>query len=69
MKDGSTTLLLLNLNDKSQLEVVADFKELDLPSGVTIRDVIDKKDLGRFKNKFSITLAPHASCLIRIKNI
>ena len=67
MKDGSTSLLLLNLNGKSQLKVVADFKELDLPSVITIRDVTHKEDLGKFRNKFSSTLSPHASCLIRIK--
>lgn len=67
MKDGSTTLLLLNLNEQKPLKVTANFKELGIPSTVKVRDVMSKKNLGTAKNSFSQTLATHESILVRLK--
>lgn len=67
MTDGSTTLLLLNLNEKKPLKITANFKELGIPPTVRVRDVLQKKNLGTAKNSFSKILDTHESALIRLK--
>lgn len=67
MEDGSTVLLLLNLNPSTQRRVNVRLGKLGIEGGLTGRDVIAGKDLGTIGKKWSASLAPHACRLIRFK--
>lgn len=67
MSDGSTALLLLNLETKNKKTITANFTELGLKNKLRARDVIMQKDIGIVKRRLIKELAPHASSLIMLK--
>jgi alpha-galactosidase len=67
MSDGSTALLLLNLETKNKNTIIANFTELGLKNKLRARDVIMQKDIGIVKRRLIKELAPHASSLIMLK--
>lgn len=63
--DGSYTVALFNLDD-SKAEVAVKWSDLGLGANAKVRDLWAQKDLGKVKEKFSATLEPHGSVLLRI---
>jgi alpha-galactosidase len=47
-------------------QIGVSWKELGLGGNCSIRDLWQKKDLGKYEEKFSTTVNPHGACLIRI---
>jgi hypothetical protein len=45
LSNGDIALLLLNLDPSESREVKVDFRELDLPKKLNLRDVINQKNL------------------------
>ena len=67
LSDGSKAVLLLN-RASFETEVKINWHELYLKtSNATVRDLWAKKDLGVFKDGYSITLSSHESQLLKIK--
>jgi alpha-galactosidase len=64
---NSYTVALFNLGSTTAT-VTADWSSLGLPSDTVamVRDLWQRKGLGRFTGGYSATLAPHASMLLRV---
>ena len=58
--------IMVNISDAAQ-PVALNFSSLKLKGNITVRDLWEKKDLGKFKKQFVQTIRPHASILLRLK--
>ena len=58
--------IMVNISDAEQ-PVALNFSSLKLKGNITVRDLWEKKDLGKFKKQFVQTIRPHASILLRLK--
>jgi alpha-galactosidase len=67
MQDGSRAVVLLN-RAVTEKEIGFSWENLGYPSHLTagVRDLWQAKDLGRFKEKFSAAVAPHAVVMVRV---
>jgi len=66
LANGNYAVLLLNRDAGENKEITLDWTDLDLKGNKKIRDVYEQKDIGTYKNKFSKTVAPHASLFLMI---
>ncbi len=62
---GSTAIGIFNLNPHP-MTITADFRQLDLPRTVQIRDLWRHQDLGKFHKTFTVTLPRHGSVLLKV---
>lgn len=53
LQDGDVAVLLLNRNKQNKQAIDLKFEDVGIDKKVKIRDVFDKKDLGRFSKSFS----------------
>lgn len=60
LQNGKVALLLLNLNTKTELDVIFDLKKAGFSGKVKVRDILNKKDPGIVKKSLRRTLEPHA---------
>ena len=58
--------IMVNISDAEQ-PIALNFSSLKLKGNITVRDLWEKKDLGKFKKQFVQTIMPHASILLRLK--
>ena len=65
LADGSMAVGLFNRGD-TPAEVTALWTELGLSGEQTVRDLWRQKNLGRFQNTFSVTVARHGVEYVRI---
>lgn len=59
-------LALFNMTDKER-EIGVDFRWLGITSAVRVRDLWERKDLGKKTGRFAATLPPHGSGLYRLR--
>jgi alpha-galactosidase len=66
MEDGSKAVGLFNLNDKEPKTVTVKWSDLGISGEQNVRDLWRQKDLGKFKDQFSMTVRPHSAELVKI---
>lgn len=64
-KDGSYTVALFNLDD-AKADISVSWSDFGLKGKIKVHDLWAQKDLGKVEGKFSATLDPHGSRLLRI---
>jgi alpha-galactosidase len=67
LHDGSRAVVLFN-RSASEAQISANWEELGYPSGLpaVVRDLWNKKDLGKFAGKFDAKVASHGVVIVRI---
>ncbi len=66
MEDSSKAVGLFNLNGKDPQRVVVKWSDLGISGEQNVRDLWRQKDLGKFKDEFSMEVAPHSAELVKI---
>jgi alpha-galactosidase len=66
LEDGSIAVGLFNTGDAAA-SVTAKWSDLKIHGKRQVRDLWRQKDLGKFKNEFSMTVAPHSAELVKIR--
>ncbi|HXC34295.1 MAG TPA: putative Ig domain-containing protein [Candidatus Acidoferrales bacterium] len=66
LEDGSIAVGLFNTGDAAST-ITAKWTDLKIHGRRHIRDLWRQKDLGKFKNEFSMTIAPHSAELVKIR--
>ncbi|MGB7719147.1 MAG: glycoside hydrolase family 27 protein [Bryobacteraceae bacterium] len=64
---GAKYLAVFNVGNQALLEIRVDWAELGLPGTSSLRDLWQKKDLGRVKDGYTFKLPPHGSGLYRVR--
>jgi alpha-galactosidase len=67
MQDGSRAVILFN-RGASDTEITAAWEDLGYPAHISasVRDLWQKRDLGRFTGKFSASVAAHGVVMLRV---
>jgi alpha-galactosidase len=65
---GGRSVILFNRSGSEQ-EITANWTDLDYPASLSasVRDLWEKKDLGKFTGKFSAAVASHGVVMVRVK--
>jgi len=66
MADGSTVVGMFNRGKEAE-KMTANFSHIGVTGEAAIRDLWLKKDLGRFKEKYSVYVPSHGVVLVRVK--
>jgi alpha-galactosidase len=66
MADGSKAVGLFNTGTNDILTVTVKWNDLKIHGRHNVRDLWRQKDLGQFKDEFSLPVAPHSAELVRI---
>jgi len=66
LEDGSKAVALYNLG-AAPAKVTAKWSDLKITGEKSVRDLWRQKDLGRFDNEFSMTVASHGAELVKIQ--
>jgi alpha-galactosidase len=68
MKDGSRAVILFN-RGAAEAEIAASWEDLGYPAhlAASVRDLWEKKDLGKVTGKFSARVPSHGVVMIRVK--
>ena len=66
LSDGSSAVLMINLNTNARQDVSVTLKEIGLPRKSKIRDVINHKDLGTYKKSITRSMEPHSCSFLLI---
>jgi len=66
-ENGETYLALFNLDDKENQDITVNFSDLKLNGKLAVTDIWNKKNLGKFENRFSANIKPHSCILLKIK--
>lgn len=68
LHDGSRAVILFNRGNTEQ-EIAVNWEDLDYPNHLSalVRDLWQKKDLGKFTGKFSATVPSHGVVMITVK--
>ena len=66
LEDGSKAIGLFNTSDAGPVTVTVKWSDLNISGQQNVRDLWRQKDLGKFKNSFSLTVAPHSAELVKI---
>lgn len=67
MEDGSRAVGLFNTGTNGTIVVTVKWSDLKIQGAQYVRDLWRQKDLGSFKNEFSLPVAPHGAELVKIK--
>ena len=65
LKDGSIAVGLFNTGD-TPATVTAKWSDLKIHGSRSVRDLWRQKEMGKFKNDFSMNVAPHSAELVKI---
>ena len=65
LSDGTTAVFMLNKGD-STAKVTVSWNQIGLKGTQPVRDLWERKDLGKFRDMFSVELAKHESRLVKI---
>jgi alpha-galactosidase len=68
LDDGAKAVGLFNLGQTNST-VTASWSDLKISGAQIVRDLWRQKDLGKFENEFSATVAPHGVVLVKISNV
>ena len=60
-------LAVFNVGDQTPLEIRVNWSELGLPATCAVRDLWEKKELGRVKDGYTFKIPPHGSGLYRVR--
>ena len=60
-------LAVFNVGDQASMEIRVNWSELGLPATCAVRDLWEKKDLGRVKDGYTFKIPPHGSGLYRVR--
>ena len=63
---GGKYLAVFNVGDQAPLEIRVNWSELGLPATCAVRDLWEKKDLGRVKDGYTFKMPAHGSGLYRV---
>jgi alpha-galactosidase len=66
MADGSKAVGLFNTGTNGTITVTVKWSDLKISGSQNVRDLWRQKDLGRFKNDFSLPVAAHSAELVKI---
>ena len=66
MEDGSKAVGLFNLDGTKPATVTVKWSDLGISGEQNVRDLWRQKDLGKFKDEFSMTVRPHCAELVKI---
>ena len=66
LEDGSIAVGLFNTGDAAAT-ITANWSDLEIHGSRQVRDLWRQKDLGKFNNEFSMTVAPHSAELVKIR--
>jgi alpha-galactosidase len=66
LADGSKAVGLFNTGTNGTITVTVKWSALKIHGRQTVRDLWRQKDLGKFKNEFSLPVAPHSAELVKI---
>lgn len=66
MADGSKAVGLFNTGTNGTITVTVKWSDLKIQGSQNARDLWRQKDLGKFKNEFSMPVAPHSAELVKI---
>jgi alpha-galactosidase len=58
---------LFNAGDEGVHDLRVEWKDLGLSGTVTVRDLWERKTLGKFEDGFSVKLAPHAAAMLLVQ--
>jgi hypothetical protein len=58
---GAKYLAVFNVGEQAPLEIRVNWTELGLPATCAVRDLWEKKDLGRVKDGYTFKIPPHGS--------
>jgi hypothetical protein len=64
---GGKYLAVFNVGDQAALEIRVEWSELGLPATCAVRDLWEKKDLGRVKDGYAFKIPAHGSGLYRVR--
>jgi hypothetical protein len=64
---GARYLAVFNVGDQAPLEIRVNWSELGLPATCAVRDLWEKRDLGRMKDGYTFKIPPHGSGLYRVR--
>ncbi|HEU5396927.1 MAG TPA: glycoside hydrolase family 27 protein, partial [Verrucomicrobiae bacterium] len=67
LEDGSKAVGLFNLSSNGVVTVTVKWSDLGLSGEHKVRDLWRQKELGRFKDEFSLPVAPHSAELVKIE--
>ncbi|HUB87981.1 MAG TPA: glycoside hydrolase family 27 protein [Verrucomicrobiae bacterium] len=66
LEDGSKAVGLFNTGTGGPITVTVKWSDLKISGVQNVRDLWRQKDLGKFNNQFSMTVAPHSAELVKI---
>jgi alpha-galactosidase len=66
LEDGSKAVGLFNTSSNSVATVTVKWSDLGISGEQNVRDLWRQKDLGKFKDQFSMQVAPHGAELIKV---
>jgi hypothetical protein len=64
---GGKYLAIFNVGDQAALEIRVEWSVLGLPATCAVRDLWEKKDLGRVKDGYAFKIPAHGSGLYRVR--
>ncbi len=66
LEDGSKAVGLFNTGTNGTITVTVKWSDLKIHGSQNVRDLWRQKDLGKFKDEFSMPVAPHSAELVKI---
>ena len=66
LEDGSQAVGLFNTSSNASATVTVKWTDLKIKGGQNVRDLWRQKDLGKFKDSFALTVAPHGAEMVKI---
>jgi alpha-galactosidase len=67
LADGSKAVGLFNTGTNGAITVTVKWSDLKISGAHVVRDLWRQKDLGKFKDEFSLSVAPHSAEMVKIK--
>jgi alpha-galactosidase len=66
LEDGSRAVGLFNAGSNNVATVSVNWSDLKISGKQTVRDLWRQKDLGKFSDKFELTIPPHGAEMVKI---
>ncbi len=66
LEDGTIAVGLFNLDEDGTATVTVKWSDLGIDGSKNVHDLWRQKDLGKFKDQFSLPVAPHSAELVKI---
>jgi alpha-galactosidase len=66
LSNGDVAILLYNSHDKHDIDVACSWRQFGFTGAAAVRDLWQRKDLGRVETGFSARLGPHDVTFLRV---